>query len=273
MPLTHILAQYLRHLYVASYSQGETSRPYLGVIAALLQLLFTLAGWEGYKPTILAILAAFFSPRLYYLICVGRIYFFNPKLPARADKKSPGFSKESYQIVSKETLENFDDYQHFPLLLPGCFRLLKFKNSTSDIVECSLEIVHQCTAPPFNALSYHWGPPDSRKYIFCDGKKLAVMENCEAALRRLRNSFSGRHLWVDAICIDQRNMTEKNHQLRMMGYIYSAAKEVIVWLGPGTPESDVAWRYMLLSAVIGLFLPKAISERLEDRLWNKIVRK
>jgi hypothetical protein len=54
-------------------------------------------------------------------------------------------------------------------------------------------------------------------------------------------------LWIDAICIDQENSSEKNHQVQQMGRIYSSAAETIAWLDDGktlarlmkarTPES------------------------------------
>ncbi|KAK5091835.1 hypothetical protein LTR70_006365 [Exophiala xenobiotica] len=37
--------------------------------------------------------------------------------------------------------------------------------------------------------------------------------------------------WVDAICIDQLNIAERNHQVRQMGSIYRQADRVLVWLG------------------------------------------
>jgi hypothetical protein len=43
--------------------------------------------------------------------------------------------------------------------------------------------------------------------------------------------------WIDAICIDQENISERNHQVNLMKYIYSQAKRVIVWLG--TSREDV----------------------------------
>lgn len=38
-------------------------------------------------------------------------------------------------------------------------------------------------------------------------------------------------LWIDAICIDQGNVTEKNHQVQRMGVIYAGVKMVMIWLG------------------------------------------
>jgi hypothetical protein len=44
-------------------------------------------------------------------------------------------------------------------------------------------------------------------------------------------------LWVDTICIEQQNARERAQQVSMMGWIYGAAEEVIVWLGKD--ETDV----------------------------------
>jgi hypothetical protein len=37
-------------------------------------------------------------------------------------------------------------------------------------------------------------------------------------------------VWADAVCIDQRNVGERNHQVVLMGNIYSYAKSVIAWI-------------------------------------------
>lgn len=44
-------------------------------------------------------------------------------------------------------------------------------------------------------------------------------------------------LWVDAICIDQGNIAEKNTQVPLMSTIYSHAA-VLVWLGTGNHSTD-----------------------------------
>ncbi|KAG4432732.1 hypothetical protein IFR05_011788 [Cadophora sp. M221] len=66
-----------------------------------------------------------------------------------------------------------------------------------------------------------------------------VTLNLYAALQHLRFEYTDRILWVDAICIDQANIPEKNHQIQLMGHIYEEAECVIIWLGGGTEESDL----------------------------------
>jgi hypothetical protein len=46
-------------------------------------------------------------------------------------------------------------------------------------------------------------------------------------------------LWIDAICINQKDTAERNEQVKQMGKIYKFAERVIVWLGPEFPSSKL----------------------------------
>lgn len=61
--------------------------------------------------------------------------------------------------------------------------------------------------------------------------RLGVTENLQAALLRLQRSSGDRVLWVDAVCINQQDVKERNEQVRKMDVIYGLAKEVCIWLG------------------------------------------
>jgi hypothetical protein len=102
----------------------------------------------------------------------------------------------------------------------------------------------------YQALSYAWGPPDSGNSILVGGKPFEVRKNLwdflnEACTRQinLREEQPG-FLWIDAICIDQSQVGERNHQVAMMGRIYSEARKVLVWLGPSTPAIDGLFQNM-----------------------------
>ena len=93
------------------------------------------------------------------------------------------------------------------------------------------------------ALSYVWGDPSITKEIFIDGHSVQVTENLEAALRTLRGSpriSQGFKVWIDAICIDQSNLTERSAQVARMKDIYASARFVVVWLGPASLDSHLA---------------------------------
>jgi hypothetical protein len=52
---------------------------------------------------------------------------------------------------------------------------------------------------------------------------------------------------VDAICINQKKILEKNNQVKLMGDIYRAAKETVIWLGPALPGTEKFFSKAILS--------------------------
>ncbi|GAW23559.1 hypothetical protein ANO14919_131260 [Xylariales sp. No.14919] len=122
-------------------------------------------------------------------------------------------------------------YEHQPLTLPKSIRVLTLEPATSEEapIRCSLEEVDLDNIPPsssYEALSYVWGEKVGTIPIECHGKPLLVTPNCYDALINLRRGFKRRRLFVDAICIDQRQIqqheTEKGHQIALMGQVYFA---------------------------------------------------
>lgn len=71
----------------------------------------------------------------------------------------------------------------------------------------------------YEALSYTWGSPGTlsarfpRRFITLNGAKFEVWENLFQALHYLALKSKERVLWIDAICIDQNDINERNHQL------------------------------------------------------------
>ena len=105
---------------------------------------------------------------------------------------------------------------------------------TKSRIRCKLTEVSFPAQESYTALSYEWGPEKRGHVILVNGRSLLIRKNLKAFLTRLRSELSGGQtltLWVDAICIDQTSTSEKNDQVRMMGYIYSQAKHVVAWLG------------------------------------------
>jgi hypothetical protein len=93
---------------------------------------------------------------------------------------------------------------------------------------------------PYDALSYVWGDLVNPKSISIDTYNLAVTVNLHGALLRLRHRSIQRVLWVDAVCINQNNDSEKEQQIQIMAKIYALANRVVVWLGDATEDSDYA---------------------------------
>lgn len=121
-----------------------------------------------------------------------------------------------------------------PLSLPQAIRILCLNpGQWNDPLRCSLKPVDLGTAPAYEAVSYAWGDESERAVVWCDGSALSVTRNLFEALQVYRRRDRVRYLWADAICIDQVNVSERNHQVQLMAEIFSGASRVLVWLGPG----------------------------------------
>jgi Heterokaryon incompatibility protein (HET) len=97
-----------------------------------------------------------------------------------------------------------------------------------DIIQCPKEEL-----PRYQAISYTWGQRTQSHLVWINNQPLRIPANAHEVLHRLRKRKKSRCLWIDSICIDQSQDGdgEKPQQLDMMGYIYSKATTVLVWLG------------------------------------------
>ncbi|KAI1876118.1 uncharacterized protein JN550_001614 [Neoarthrinium moseri] len=92
-------------------------------------------------------------------------------------------------------------------------------------------------SPPFIAISYMWGSPKHTDTILIgDAHVLPVTASAHECLDILSDA---KHLWIDAICINQTNHVEKSQNVGMMGEIYSQAIEVVGILGRTTALSGL----------------------------------
>lgn len=103
----------------------------------------------------------------------------------------------------------------------------------------------QDTIPRYYAVSYFWGDRSTTATVQVDGKQLQVPTNTEAALKALLCHHSTlwassngdlteelrTYVWIDAICINQLDASERSKQVPLMRTIYSKAEEVFIWLG------------------------------------------
>ncbi|KAI9868244.1 MAG: hypothetical protein M1813_006989 [Trichoglossum hirsutum] len=84
---------------------------------------------------------------------------------------------------------------------------------------------------PYGALSYMWGEATAAKSIRLNqNTALEITDNLEAALQVLRYQDRVRVIWVDAICINQADIQERNHQVQLMRLIYRNSETVHIWL-------------------------------------------
>lgn len=133
-------------------------------------------------------------------------------------------------------------YENHPMLFGNNtnIRLVELQSDTSahanTSISCKLHVVSVDTAPDYAALSYVWGNAVATKTILLDGQPFPVRDNLWDFLTRAREDGHVGFFWIDAICVNQEDIPERNHQVVLMGKIYSNAAKVIAWLGLG-PEN------------------------------------
>lgn len=86
-------------------------------------------------------------------------------------------------------------------------------------------------APEYEAISYCWGDPDPCSQILLEGHHFPVPANTELALRRMIAGHESRVLWIDAVCINQGDVDERESQVALMAKIYSLSRRTLVHLG------------------------------------------
>ncbi|KAH0559528.1 hypothetical protein GP486_003957 [Trichoglossum hirsutum] len=83
--------------------------------------------------------------------------------------------------------------------------------------------------------------------IIIDKASVTVGKTLELALRTLREIpevANGTRVWVDAICINQQDVEEKNVEVKRMGEIYRKADRVVSYLGEEEDDSGHILEFM-----------------------------
>ena len=153
--------------------------------------------------------------------------------------------KESSKIPAIVVTEASIRSDLFRPLNKSSFRLLTIEPGTmGDAITGTIQ-EHEMTAPPsYHALSYVWGqePPIHRTMIN-DNDQL-IRPNLYHALQRVRLPYGKYSIWVDSMCINQNDSSERNQQVRQMSTIYGQANGVLIWLGEEDSTSKAALEYI-----------------------------
>ncbi|KAH8882093.1 hypothetical protein GQ53DRAFT_464143 [Thozetella sp. PMI_491] len=129
--------------------------------------------------------------------------------------------------------------------------------SHSTELQVDMHVIDLVDRPVFTALSYVWGSYRSPPHkLCCRGFSINITSNCWSALHQLQKKFGHLLIWVDSVSIDQQNDREKETQIPLMTDIYSSAASVYIWLGQGTPESDLAISYLKTAGFQNQLMPK-----------------
>jgi hypothetical protein len=115
----------------------------------------------------------------------------------------------------------------------------------SDPLEAlvAYKVLHDETT--YHGLSYTWGTEEASCPIYLNNQTFFIRKNLDIFLRAVRFPESRFVIWVDAVCIDQNNMLERNRQLSRMLQIYEGADRVLSWLGEADVASDMAFDFLV----------------------------
>jgi len=187
-------------------------------------------------------------------------------------------------IMEQETTVPASDYVWENIIGPSGFRLLDLHGYNGKAqITCSLTSTDMNSNPKYTAISYFWGAPKLTHTILCDGAALPVTANVHALLNQLlQRDDLNKKIWIDAICIDQNNLNEREQQVRLMKDIFSKASTTLVWLG--TPDEPATVSPMLELGDKIIEMTKRVSPRrlksedleacglppIDDRSWSTL---
>jgi hypothetical protein len=139
----------------------------------------------------------------------------------------------------KPSVEEWKRYQYEPLPGNDNIRLLSLlPGESNEDIHCSLSVSFlseelQQPSCEYEALSHTWGSNERSHRVLIDGLDFPVTANLSTALREIRLRSQVRTLWVDAICINQDDISERYNQVQKMAHIFRSSKNVLYWPGEG----------------------------------------
>ncbi|KAI9150297.1 Heterokaryon incompatibility protein [Paramyrothecium foliicola] len=183
--------------------------------------------------------------------------------------------------------KNLRPYDYQPIPWPSknfrCIRILPTQRHVlpgfADTPRIQIVEVNGFGATPYDALSYAWNIPKGQvlpdRMVIVETatgpRQLRVFRQLELALIKLQD-VSEHLLFVDQICINQNDAAEKEHQVKLMGEIYSRCNRAIIWLGPGTRSSDLFFSYVSRLASEGI-LSRVMGPRVGQfmNVWDAVM--
>jgi hypothetical protein len=192
----------------------------------ILQLLYSFVVLELISMLTPDISIGFFGPSITALLIFFLVYpyeaWIRRKRRMLSDTFIAGPTRAGNPAVSLPA------FQYDPITKPGVFRLLKL-TPVGGRMSVALENFPTDDCPLYWAVSYVWGS-DKMDHALIFGVKgesyLPITESCATVLALL-TPLQTRYLWIDAICINQADLTEKALQIPLMSEIYPGAQQVV----------------------------------------------
>jgi hypothetical protein len=151
-------------------------------------------------------------------------------------------------MTPMSTQKDLPEFSYTPLV-PGEIRLLWPLNEADGLTWSLRAVSLNDPNLAFDALSYTWGTQNGTFPMVCNSQTLQVHHNLFSALPYLatRHGTTGdRPIWIDAVCINQKDQPEKSIHIHRMNQIYRRAETVWVWLGVSSEQDRIPEAIALL---------------------------
>lgn len=147
-------------------------------------------------------------------------------------------------------------FEYNPLSVPDDeIRLVRIlPGSGTDELRCIMTHELLTLSLNYQALSYTWTDhqlfriqelDETETLLVNDDSSLRIRENLASYFQHIRQADRMTGLiWVDAICINQKDIVERSFQVLRMREIYKLARDVVVWLGPEKEDSTAALSFI-----------------------------
>ncbi|RMY48716.1 hypothetical protein D0864_14841 [Hortaea werneckii] len=116
------------------------------------------------------------------------------------------------------------------------FRLVRVSADGNGGISALLDVFSLDLPPEDLALSHCWTEHPPTIQITLNGLPFWIRPNLHDFLQRFSKEGQTWWIFIDALCINQANVTERSSQVNIMGRIYCGAGQVIAWLGACLPN-------------------------------------
>lgn len=121
-----------------------------------------------------------------------------------------------------------EPFKYTPLRSIDEIRLLRLrprtKSGANSPLEATIQHVYLSDSPLYTAVSWMWGPREDLFDLVIDGRMLPVQANLRRIIHDLQDDLQARNLWIDAICINQTSVWERNHQVSLRSHLFNKSK-------------------------------------------------
>lgn len=146
-------------------------------------------------------------------------------------------------MSSRDTMSSV--YQSLPR--GDWIRVLEVKEVGSELVFNFASVCLDDCGIEYTAISYAWADTTPvSSIVFTDGRSLPVSRTIVALFDSLRQGQTTFTVWIDALCMNQKDPAEKSQQVSLMGKVYSCANRVLLWLGETNGQARAAFQFMRL---------------------------